>query len=282
MPNYSTVGIWSIIFLLTSICFWFMGDILINGWGGINLEFLLTTPQNAGREGGIASIIISTGLILLICIGVSLPLGLATAITLSEISSKNIFLKSMIRKSLDVLAGMPSIVFGLFGNIFFCNILGFGFSIISGGLTLSCMVLPLLIRSIEEGLHFVPLDQKIGAQALGLSRFSLLRNILLPLSAPYIVAGLILGIGRAVAETAALIFTSGYVDRYPESLFDSGRSLSIHIYDLSMNVAGGNKNAYASALVLLIFILFMNQMASFIGTYYLQKNLSKEGILLGS
>ena len=167
------------------------------------------------------------------------------------------------RASLDVLAGMPSIVFGLFGNALFCKILGLGFSILSGGLTLACMVLPLLIRATEEGL-------RVGAarvpprrgRARPLATWTTLTHILLPGRVPGLMVGIVLGIGRALAETAALIFTSGYVDRMPESLFDSGRALSVHIYDLAMNVPGGERNAYAAALVLIVLLLVINLLAS--------------------
>jgi phosphate transport system permease protein len=171
-----------------------------------------------------------------------------------------------------VLAGVPSIVFGLFGNAFFCIYLGLGFSILSGGLTLACMVLPILIRTAEEGLHSAPHDYRLAAAALGMSRSATLVHLLLPAAAPALVAGLMLGIGRAGAETAALIFTSGYVDRMPDSLFDSGRALSVHIYDLSMNVAGGDASAYASALVLIILLLIINSMAKGLIKHWLHRS----------
>ena len=164
---------------------------------------------------------------------------------------------------------MPSIVFGLFGNVFFCQTLGLGFSILSGGLTLACMVLPIFIRSTEEGFRAVPNDYRLGAAALGLSRTATLFQLLLPAAVPGLIVGLVLGVGRALAETAALIFTSGYVDRIPESLLDSGRSLSIHIYDLSMNVPGGDGNAYATALVLVTLLLVINGLASILAERWL-------------
>ena len=167
-----------------------------------------------------------------------------------------------------MLAGVPSIVFGLFGNAFFAKTLGLGFSILSGGLTLACMVLPILIRSAEAGLSAVPLEYRLSSASLGISRTSTLWNLLLLAATPGLLVGLVLGIGRAIAETAALIFTSGYVDRMPTSLLDSGRSLSIHIFDLSMNVTGGNKNAYASALVLILILLIINAIAAWLANKY--------------
>ncbi|MTJ51223.1 phosphate ABC transporter permease PstA [Anabaena sp. UHCC 0253] len=260
---------WAIALFVTAIFCWILGDIIWHGVGQLNWEFLTTAPRNAGREGGIAPILISTCLILGVCMAVSLPLGIGTAVLLTEFTTTESIFSLLIRRSLDVLAGVPSIVFGLFGNAFFSIKLGLGFSILSGGLTLACMVLPILIRSAEEGFRAVPVEYRLGAAALGLSRTTTLWKLLLPAATPGLIVGLVLGIGRAIAETAALIFTSGYVDRMPESLLDSGRSLSVHIFDLSMNVAGGDANAYASALVLLILLLLVNGIATWIAQFLL-------------
>ena len=135
------------------------------------------------------------------------------------------------------------------------------------------MVLPILIRTTEEGLQAAPNDYRLAAAALGMSRSAALVHLLLPAAMPALVAGLLLGIGRAGAETAALIFTSGYVDRMPDSLFDSGRALSVHIYDLSMNVAGGDANAHTSALVLIILLLIINSIAMGLANHWLQRNI---------
>jgi phosphate transport system permease protein len=135
------------------------------------------------------------------------------------------------------------------------------------------MVLPILIRSTEEGFRSVPSDYRLSAAALGLSRTTTLTHLLLPAAMPGLLVGLVLGVGRALAETAALIFTSGYVDRMPESLFDSGRALSIHIFDLSMNVAGGDKSAYGSALLLVTLLLIINGVAAWMANYYLHKRI---------
>ena len=272
--QFPTIIIWAIAIFVTAIFFWILSDIVWHGAGQINWDFLVNEPKNAGREGGIGPIIVSTVLILGVCLAVSVPIGVGTAILLTELTDTESTFGRLVRRSLDVLAGVPSIVFGLFGNAFFSKTLGLGFSILSGGLTLACMVLPILIRSAEEGLRAVPADYRLGAAALGYSRTTTLWQLLLPAAAPGLVVGLVLGIGRAIAETAALIFTSGYVDRMPESLLDSGRSLSIHIFDLSMNVAGGNANAYASALVLLVLLLLINGMAVGITHHWLDRRIS--------
>lgn len=253
---------WLVPLAITALFVWILGDLVSGGIQAISWQFLTTAPLDTGRAGGIAPILVSTGLILAICLATALPISLATAIMLAEFTSDRSLFGRLVRRSLDILAGVPSIVFGLFGNAFFAKTLGLGFSLLSGGLTLACMVLPILIRSTEAGLRAVPNEYRLNSASLGISRASTLLHVLLPAAMPGLVAGLVLGIGRAIAETAALIFTSGYVDRMPTSLWDSGRSLSIHIYDLSMNVTGGDTNAYGSALVLIVILLAINAIAN--------------------
>ena len=271
--HVAAVFIWTAAAVVSSVFVWMLADIVWNGAGQISWEFLTAPTDDAGRAGGIGPILVSTAMILGVCMAVSVPLGVGTAVLLSEFTGTNVTFGRLVRRSLDVLAGVPSIVFGLFGNAFFCHVLGLGFSILAGGLTLACMVLPILIRSTEAGLRAVPNEYRMGAAALGISRTSALWHVLLPAAAPGIVVGLVLGVGRAIAETAALLFTSGYVDRMPGSLFDSGRSLSIHIYDLSMNVAGGSANAYASALVLVALLVPINAGISWVADRWLHRRL---------
>lgn len=254
-------AVWSAAILVAATFAWLLADLLWQGAGRIDWSFILSAPRNAGRSGGIAPILVSTLLIVAVAIAVAAPLGLATAILLAEIVQRGSRTERWVGLSLDVLAGMPSIVFGLFGNAFFCVWLGLGFSILAGGLTLACMVLPILIRTAEAGLRMVPNEWRFAAAALGMSRSTTLRHVLIPAAAPGLIAGLMLGIGRAMAETAALVFTSGYVDRMPSSLWDSGRAMSVHIYDLAMNVAGGDQSAYASALVLIVLLILINSAA---------------------
>lgn len=240
---------------------WILGDVVIKGLPHLSLSFLFDNPIDSGRSGGIFSILMSTLMILSVAIGVSVPLGLGVAVWLSEFAKKSNKLAPWTRLTLDVLAGVPSIVYGLFGNAFFSIFLGLGFSILSGGLTLALMILPIFIRTCESGLSVVNNEWRKGALALGMTRAASIWHILLPSAAPAIIAGLILGIGRATAETAALIFTSGYVDRMPESFMDSGRALAVHIYDMSMNVTGGDDAAYSSALILIALIVILNMLA---------------------
>ncbi len=270
---FAFVLVWGAAALVTAVFCWLLGDIVWHGLSHVSWTFLTAFPENAGRRGGIGPILVSTFLILGVCLAVSLPIGIGTAVLLAEFTSDYSLFGRMTRRSLDVLAGVPSIVLGLFGNAFFCKTLGLGFSILSGGLTLACMVLPILIRSTEEGFRAVPASYRLSAAAVGLSRTTTLVHLLLPAAVPGLLVGLVLGVGRAIAETAALIFTSGYVDRMPGSLLDSGRSLSIHIFDLSMNVSGGDANAYASALVLVTLLLAINGTASWLATYGLHRKI---------
>jgi phosphate transport system permease protein len=249
---------WTAAALTAGMFLWIVGDLVRLGAMNVTWSFVVDAPRDAGRAGGIGPMLVSTLLILAVCLATSVPIGIATAVLLAEFSRGSGWLGRVVRGSLDVLASVPSIVFGLFGNALFSLYLGLGFSIAAGGLTLACMALPLLIRSAEEGLRAVPDDYRRAAAALGLSRTATLRRILLPAAAPGIVVGLVLGIGRALAETAALLFTSGYVDRMPDTLLDSGRALSVHIYDLAMNVPGGSPNASATALVLVMLLLIIN------------------------
>jgi phosphate transport system permease protein len=271
--NLFDAAVWLVGSLVFCIFLMIIGHIFWHGISVVSFEFLFSEPVNAGRSGGIWPIIVSTLLILAICMGVSLPLGFGTALLLSEFANEASIFSRFVRRSLDVLAGIPSIVFGLFGNAFFCKFLGLGFSILSGGLTLACMVLPILIRSVEESLRAVPGEYRRATAALGFSKTSAIMHVIAPAAIPGVVVGFALGLGRAIAETAALIFTSGYVDRMPESVHDSGRALAIHIYDLSMNIPGGDKSAYGSSLVLIALLLVINVVSAKIAHRWMHRRI---------
>jgi phosphate transport system permease protein len=249
---------------------WIVADIAKQGAGLLSWNYFITLPSNAGRQGGISSILVSTLAIVALALVVVVPLGLASAVWLSEYVSRG---SRSVRFAIETLAGVPSIVFGLFGSAFFCVYLGFGFSIVSGALTLSCMMLPMLISTSESGLRALPAEWRRDAAALGVTRWTLAWRVLIPSASPAIGAGIMLALGRALAETAALIFTSGYVDRMPESAWDSGRSLAVHVYDLSMNVAGGDQAAYAAACALLVLVVFINLLANLLFSFWKQATL---------
>jgi phosphate transport system permease protein len=253
-----TVVVWVAPLIVSAVFIWIVGNILIHGLDHFCWSFLVDAPKRAGREGGVGPILVSTLLILGVCLAAALPIGIGTAILLAELVSNVNRCARLIRLSLDVLAGVPSIVFGIFGNAFFSTFMGMGFSILAGGLTLACMVLPVLIRTSELGFRAVPNSYRLGAAALGLSKSRTILKVVFPVALPGILVGTLLGVGRALAETAALIFTSGFVSRMPSSLLDSGRALSVHIYELSMNVSGADGAAYTSAVVLLALLLIIN------------------------
>jgi len=252
---------------------WMLGQLVIGGVQQLSWSFLTEAPRHSGRAGGILPIIVSTLAILGVTLAAVVPVGLATGVVLCELSRRHAALGRAIGSSLDVLAGVPSIVFGLFGNAFFCVTLGLGFSLYAGGLTLACMALPLFVRTVDTGLRQVPEDWRRGAVALGMSRTAVFTRLLLPAAAPAVGLGVVLSTGRALAETAALVFTSGYVDRMPDSLHDSGRALSVHIYDLTMNVAGAERNACATALVLITLIGFINGLTHWLGNRLLARGI---------
>ena len=232
-----------------------------DGIGVLDWQFLLAEPEQAGRSGGIGPIIVSTALVLLICMSLAVPLGLGTALFLVEQVRPDSRLNLTLQWALDGLGAVPSVVFGLFGYRLFVVELGWGYSLLAGGCTLACMVLPLFIRGCEQALRDCPQSYRQAAAGLAISRVGYLRRILLPFAAPGIAAALVLSAGRALAETAVLLFTAGYVMRWPESLFDSGRTLAVHIYDLAMNVSGGSPASAATALVLLGFALIIQLLA---------------------
>jgi len=269
----ATICIWATAVVVSAMFCWIISDLLWHGVQHLSLSFLVEAPRDAGRSGGIAPIIVSTMWIVAVCMAVSLPIGVGTAVLLAEYTNDRNRFGRLVRRSLDALASVPSIVFGLFGSAVFCIYLKMGFSILAGGLTLACMVLPIFIRTAEEGFRTVPDEYRRGAAALGISRTATLFKILLPTATPALIAGFVLGIGRAMAETAALIFTSGYVDRMPQSLSDSGRAMSVHIYDLAMNVPGGNHNAYATALVLVAVLLLINGTATWLVHHWLRRGI---------
>ncbi len=258
IEQFATVMLWCVAIGVVTILLWILSDIFLHGLSQLSGSFFVAAPEDAGRSGGIGPMVVSTLLVLGVTLGVAGPLALAAALALTERIDASSRFSRFVRKCLDILAAVPSIVFGLFGNAFFCVALGMGYSILAGGLTLACMVLPILIRTTEQAIRAVPNDYRYAAAGLGLGRTATLWRVILPAAAPAMGAGLVLSIGRALAETAALIFTAGYVTRMPGALTDSGRVLSVHIYDLAMNVPGGSPRAYATASVLIGLLVLIN------------------------
>jgi len=250
--NFFSAFLVLILLSLVALIFLLFHELVREGVGALSFNFITDRPRLAGREGGILPILVSTAMATGLALLFAIPISIGAALYLSEFTSATRGFGKSLRLALNVLAATPSIVFGLFGNAIFCVYFGLGYSILAGSLTLSCMVLPLLIPVFEEAFRAVPFELKQNSVALGFSRFRTARSVIIPTALPGIVAGAVLGFARAISETAALLFTSGYSLRMPDSVFDSGRVLSVHIYDLAMNVIGGETNAYASALILII------------------------------
>jgi phosphate transport system permease protein len=256
--NIMRVVIWLLALAVSCLPFVMLFDLSSNGLQHLSLEFLFSNPADSGRSGGIASLLVATLWILVVCLIVVLPLGLSCALFLSEIVDEDSKLGRLLGHTLDILSGVPSIVYGLFGYAFFAEILGLGFSIASGGLSLACMVLPYFVRMAELTLRNSPQNYRQVAHALNLSHRGFIWRVLIPSAKNGIVASTIIAIGRSLAETAVLIFTAGYVSRMPDSWLDSGRTLSVHIFDLAMNVPGGTAPASATALVLIGMLIIIN------------------------
>jgi phosphate transport system permease protein len=191
----------------------------------------------------------------------SAPIGIFCAVYLVEYAKRGNKLIKVIRITTETLSGIPSIVYGLFGLLFFVTALKMGFSLLAGSLTLSIMILPLIIRATEEALKSVPDIYREGSFGLGASKLRTVFIIVLPSAVPGILAGVILSIGRIVGETAALIYTAGTVAKLPDNVMNSARTLSIHMYSLSSEGLHTNE-AYATAVVLLVIVLLINLLAS--------------------
>lgn len=253
-----TSFVWGACGLILLSFFFILFYIFSQGLSIVSWDFLTLDIQSSGRKGGIAPVLISTFMIVACAIVIAFPLSIGTALFLVEFMSPDSRVAKWIESSVDVLAGVPSIVFGLFGNALFCEFLGFGYSLLSGSLTLVCMILPFMVKVAIDSLRAIPKEYRYAGSALALSKALQIRSIFIPFAMEGFIAGALLGIARALAETAALLFTSGYVARMPESMMDSGRTISIHVYDLSMNVPGGDTAAYGSASVLIFMLLFIN------------------------
>ncbi len=242
-------------------------DVLMAGIQSISFDYIFSEPKLSGRTGGVFPIIISTLIVLGIAILVALPISMACALFTSEFLPAESRLIRVFRSSMLILACVPSIAFGFFGFIFFAQTLGFGISLLTGGLTLATMIIPICTFALEDVFRLSPTGYRFAAYSLGASKSSFIFKVLIPSCFPEIISVMLLGIGRALAETAALLFTSGYSDRMPSSIFEPGRVLSLHIYDLAMNIPGGDQMAAASSILLLGIFLIISILGMLIARY---------------
>ena len=251
--------LWSLTGFTLLILVFIIVDIAIKGLPQVTLSFLSHEPQDMGRAGGIFSTIVATAYITLLAILLASPLGVGTAIYLTEYTREG-WATRIIRFGSECLAGVPSIILGLFGFVLFVLKLGFGWSVLSGGLTLAIMVLPIIIRTSEEAIKAVPQDYRTACYSLGMSQWQTVTRIVLPSALPGITTGIMLSIGRSLGETAVLLFTAGAALRTPVSVFDSGRTMAVHFYILAREGLS-MPNAYGTAAVLVISILLINIVA---------------------
>ncbi len=247
--------------------------IIKNGWSAINWEFLSQMPRSGMREGGILPAIVGTFYLVIGAVLFALPLGLAAAIYLSEYS-KDSWINRVIRLSIINLAGVPSVVFGLFGLALFVGFMKFGTSIIAGSLTLGVMILPVIITSSREALESVPKSFREVSLSLGATKLQTIRHSVLPHALPGILTGAILGVGRAAGETAPILFTVAafYLPKLPQSAFDQVMALPYHLYVISTQVPNVATNVrYGTALVLLAIVMIMNILAVTIRAHFRKK-----------
>ncbi len=236
--------------------------ILVKGITYVNLDFIFSSPEDMGRHGGIFPTIICTLLLAALSIILATPLGVGTAIFLTEYTREGVITK-IIRFGVESLAGIPSILYGLFGFIFFVIKLKMGWSLLSGTLTVTIMILPTIIRTSEEAIKAVPRQLRIVSYSLSATKWETIKKVVIPAAIPGILTGIMLGIGRVVGETAATIFTTGSALRLPTSLMDSGRTMAVHFYVLAREGISMEK-AYGTALILVLSILSINVIAYYI------------------
>ena len=247
-----------------------VGYILVKGAGAISWEFLFRMPRDGMKAGGVLPAILGTLYLTAGTALVSVPLGVGAAIYLSEYAGDNTLTRA-IRIAIINLAGIPSVVYGLFGLGLFVLFLNFGTSIVAGSLTLGIMTLPIVISTAEEALRAVPQSFRLVSTSLGSTPWQTVREVVLPQALPGIITGVILGLERAAGETAPILFTAAafFLPQLPQSIFDQTMALPYHLFVISTQVPGlPVRIQYGTALVLLVFVLFMNLVATLIRRHY--------------
>lgn len=262
---------YSVAFAVVYIVF----HIVWNGFSTLSWAFFTTFPTDGGASGGILPALVGTGLLVLGTILAALPLGIACAIYLSEYARQNLLTRS-VRLAIVTLAGIPSIVYGLFGFGLFVVFLDFRTSVLSGSLTLACMVLPTIIVASEEALRAVPQSLREGSLALGATQWQAIRSNVLPYAVPGMVTGSILAVGRAAGETAPILLTAAafYLPNLPRSVYDQVMALPYHLYILATqhpDAAKVRPQQYGTALALLLLVLGVNLVAISIRYHFRKK-----------
>ncbi|MCL2499263.1 MAG: phosphate ABC transporter permease PstA [Defluviitaleaceae bacterium] len=260
--------VWGSAFITVALLLCLMGFILIRGIPHIkpSLFAFTYTVENQSLFPALVTTLIMVGLTLAIAV----PFGIFTAIYLVEYARRGSRSVRVIRMTTETLAGIPSIVYGLFGYIFFATWLGWGKSLLAGCFTLAIMILPVIMRTTEESLKSIPDSYREGSFSLGAGKLRTVWRVTLPSAAPGIFAGIILAVGRIVGETAALMFTIGSVIQMPQNLFSQGRTLALHVYQLS-TTGLYTEQAYATAVVLLIVVLGINYLSASVERRFLRR-----------
>lgn len=260
---------WGLGLLTLLILIVIIGYILINGLPHISWEFLTTSPKDFGAEGGILPMIVSTIYVTFFAVLIATPIGVGSAIYLYEYAGEGKFVKA-IRFCSESLASLPSIIFGLFGLAFFVEFLNLGWCILSASLTLAIMAMPTIIRTAENALEAVPPNYREGSLGIGATRWQTIENVILPAAIPGIITGVILGMARAIEETAAIMYTVGSSTAIPITIFDPARPLPLHLYMLATEGIS-IPNTFATATVLIVIILAITISTNYLVDRYQKK-----------
>ena len=263
-------------FTVVAILFVILGFIIIRGISVINWGFITKMPEEGMTKGGILPAIVGTLCLIAGSMIFAFPVGVLSAIYINEYLKEN-WLKKFMRSMTNNLAGIPSIVFGLFGMALFVDKLKFGDSILAGSLTLGLLALPVIIRTTEEALKSVPNDLRIGSYALGATKLQTIRRVVFPIASPNLITGLILSISRVSGETAPILFTVAayFLPKLPHSMFDQAMALPYHLYVLTTsgtNMEASRPMAYGTAFVLIFIVLVANLLANAFRRYFGKKN----------
>ena len=263
-------AIWASASITILFLLWVMWHILSNGLSHVSWEFITGAYTRIGEASGIWAMIVSTVYMVGLSLGIAAPIGIMTAIYLTEYAKPGSKIVKVIRFCTESLAGIPSIVYGLFGMTFFVTTLGLGFSILAGSLTLSMLILPVIIRTTEEALMAVPISYKEGGYALGSSKIYTIWRLILPSAMPGIITSVILSIGRVIGESAPVFLTAGMVTQIPESVLESGRTLTVHLYKLTQELFTQSEwdQAYATATILIVLVLVLNLVTKILANRY--------------
>lgn len=252
---------WLSALLIVGILIAIIGYVAVKGVSVISWDFIFQAPSRAGKEGGISTTIVGTLYLTLVALVMAVPLGVGTAIYLEEYAEHQSRFAYLVNLTSETLAGIPSIIFGLFGFVFFVIFLNLGWSILSGGMTLAIMVLPTIIRTSQESISSVPVEYRENSLALGASKLQTIRKIIIPSAMPGIITGVILATGRAVGETAAVILTAGSSLGMPILLSDPARTMSVHLYMLAMEGISMER-AFGTAFLIIILVIIINYLAN--------------------